>query len=103
MRSIVHTVTAPVTHLTKFLTKIQTSLHSRHRTLDIRELNRWQNKVGNIVPNVKRNNFLCKDLSRVALCAYFKTSQELQMLSSVTINCQVTKIVMNSGSQLSVL
>ena len=32
-----------------------------------------------------------------------KTSQELRMLSSVTINCQVTKIVMNSGSQLSVL
>ena len=32
-----------------------------------------------------------------------KTSQELRMLSSVTINCQVTKIVMNSGPQLSVL
>ena len=32
-----------------------------------------------------------------------ETSQELQMLSSVTINCQVTKIVMNSGSQLSEL
>ena len=32
-----------------------------------------------------------------------KTSQELQMLSSVTINRQVTKIVMNSGPQLSVL
>ena len=32
-----------------------------------------------------------------------KTSQELQMLSSVTINCQVTNIVMNSGSQLSAL
>ena len=30
-----------------------------------------------------------------------KTSQELRMLSSVTINCQITKIVMNSGSQLS--
>ena len=29
-----------------------------------------------------------------------KTSQELRMLSSVTINCQITKIVMNSGSQL---
>ena len=29
-----------------------------------------------------------------------KTSQELRMLSSVTLNCQVTKIVMNSGSQL---
>ena len=33
----------------------------------------------------------------------WKTSQELRMLSSVTINCQITKIVMNSGSQLSEL
>ena len=33
----------------------------------------------------------------------YKTSQELRMLSSVTIDCQVTKIVMNSGSQLSEL
>ena len=32
-----------------------------------------------------------------------KSSQELRMLSSVTINCQVTKIVINPGSQLSVL
>ena len=32
-----------------------------------------------------------------------KTSQELRMLSSVTINCQETMIVMNPGSQLSVL
>ena len=32
-----------------------------------------------------------------------KTSQELRMLSSVTINCQVTKIVTKPGSQLSVL
>ena len=37
------------------------------------------------------------------LHVYIKTSQELRMLSSVTINCQVTKIVMNPGSQLSVL
>ena len=29
-----------------------------------------------------------------------KTSQELQMLSTVTLDCQVTKIVMNLGSQL---
>ena len=29
-----------------------------------------------------------------------KTSQELRMLSSVTINSQITKIVMISGSQL---
>ena len=33
----------------------------------------------------------------------FKTLQELRMLSSVTIDCQITKIVMNSGSQLSEL
>ena len=32
-----------------------------------------------------------------------KTSQELRMLSSVTLNCQATKIVMDSGSQLSEL
>ena len=32
-----------------------------------------------------------------------KTSQELRMLSSVTINCQITKIVMNTGSQLTEL
>ena len=36
-------------------------------------------------------------------CLCCKTSQELRMLSSVTINCQVTKIVMHSGSQLSEL
>ena len=30
----------------------------------------------------------------------FKTLQELQMLSTVTLDCQVTKIVMNSDSQL---
>ena len=32
-----------------------------------------------------------------------KTLQDLRMLSSVTIYYQVTRIVMNSGSQLSVL
>ena len=29
-----------------------------------------------------------------------KTSQELRMLSSVTLDCQETKFVMNSGSQI---
>ena len=42
------------------------------------------------------DNHLCKQL-------IFQTSQELPMLSSVTINCKITKIVMNSGSQLSEL
>ena len=32
-----------------------------------------------------------------------QTLQELRMLSTVTFKCQVTKIVMNSGSQLSEL
>ena len=32
-----------------------------------------------------------------------KTSQELRMLSNVTLNCQVAKIVMNSDSQWSKL
>ena len=42
-------------------------------------------------------------LEQVKVCQtiYEITSQELQMLSSLTINCQVTMIVMNSGSQLS--
>ena len=35
--------------------------------------------------------------------ATLKTAQELLMLSSVTLNCQVTKVVMNLGSQLSEL
>ena len=44
------------------------------------------------------------DSSRLLWSREFtKTSQELRMLSSVTINCQVTMIVMNSGSQLSEL
>ena len=34
-------------------------------------------------------------------CHIAKTSRELRMMSIVTINCQVTKIVMNTDSQLS--
>ena len=41
--------------------------------------------------------------SRSVASASDKTSQELRMLSTVTLNCQVTKIVLNSGSQLSEL
>ena len=36
-------------------------------------------------------------------CQNQETSQELRMLSIVTITCQVTEIVMNSGYQLSEL
>ena len=40
-------------------------------------------------------------LSSTDLASLTKTSQELRMLSSVTLNCQVTKIVKKSSSQLS--
>ena len=48
-------------------------------------------------------NFIILHLGKfqMAFGEGFKTSQELRMLSSVKINCQVTKIVINSGSQLS--
>ena len=42
-------------------------------------------------------------LNNLVVVMVYKTSQELRMLSSVAINCQITKIVMNSGSQLSEL
>ena len=42
-------------------------------------------------------------VSRLVWSKHLQTSQELRLLSSVTINCQITKIVMNSGSQLSEL
>ena len=41
--------------------------------------------------------------SRLSTGSLFETLQELQMLSSGALNCQVTKIVMNSGSKLSKL
>ena len=56
-------------------------------------------KIMNFVFFVVKKCFWC--LLKMVLVS--KTSQELRMLSSVTINCQVTKIVINSGSQLSEL
>ena len=49
-------------------------------------------------------NLLLKVVSQIKdqfMDQFEKTSQELRMLSSDTLNCQVTMIVMNSGSQLS--
>ena len=53
-----------------------------------------KNVLGN--RDVKRNEHAC---AIFVPCA--KTSQELRMLSSVTLNCQVTKFVKKSSSQLS--
>ena len=50
----------------------------------------------------KKSNNFCSAFHG-SLVVTHKTSQELRMLSSVTINCQVQKVVMNSGSQLSEL
>ena len=56
--------------------------------------------VTKIPSNFVQNLYFVRFSFKVLL----KTSQEeLQMLSNVTLNCQVTKIVMNSSSQLSEL
>ena len=47
----------------------------------------------------KKNFFLEKSLFEQTP-PNSETSQELRMLSTVTLDCQVTKIVMNLGSQL---
>ena len=44
-----------------------------------------------------------QELTQKFLVNISKTSQELRMLSIVNLNCHGTKIVMNSGSQLSEL
>ena len=61
----------------------------------------WEKKLifGNGRAAVFGDLVTCQKLGDPSL----KTSQELRMLSSVTINCQVTKIFMKPGFQLSVL
>ena len=56
-------------------------------------------KKNGIKEEMSLKMYALKDVFRVGK----KTLQELRMLSNVTLNCQVTKIVMNSGSQLSEL
>ena len=61
---------------------------------------------GASVPSVQWYNTLQCDVFFLCFSVDIKTnktSQELRMLSSVAINCQVAKIVINPGSQLSVL
>ena len=74
------------------------SLHLHHAACCCRDL--WEQQ--------EREAILCIYAPCHAACfccraLWQQTSQELRMLSSVTINCQITKIVMNSGSQLSEL
>ena len=57
--------------------------------------------VGNVLSPVIEE---CQYQNQNTLIWYqTETSQELRMLSSVRIKCQITKIVINPGSQLSVL
>ena len=63
----------------------------------------WQSWVlasHEILGKGQMSNWLLLSIQELS---FFQTSQELRMLSSVTINCQVTKIVIYPGSQLSVL
>ena len=60
--------------------------------------------ITNGYKNAKYKTYQLGDSASFLECLMiYKTSQELRMLSSVTLNCQVTKIVMDSGSQLSEL
>ena len=67
----------------------------------------YKTDIGNLIEDIgaffAAAPFLsnCAQLEAGKLENNLKTLQELRMLSSVTLNCQVTKIVMNSGSQLS--
>ena len=71
---------------------------------DLRIPNMWYfSRFGGFKPELSAvkvesnfNIFLDRDV-------VLKTSQEMRMLSNVTLNCQVAKIVMNLGSQLSEL
>ena len=81
-------------------------------TAKIQALDNWLHKkllitlVSNMSENMqgvsekRRFGPECDEYSNIFIS---KTSQELRMLSSATINFQVTKIVINPGSQLSVL
>ena len=60
-----------------------------------------QETIRYLAPASKKPQFVKKQNEKEEF--KLQTSQELGMLSSVTINCQVTQIVMNSGSQLSEL
>ena len=71
----------------------------QHRALDPRAVHQdadvGVDRVLTVKEGVHLNAMVMKMLFK------YQTSQKLRMLSSVTINCQITKIVMNSGSQLS--
>ena len=54
-------------------------------------------------PTEEGKEFILQLWDTAGQVKFHKTSQELRMLSSVIIDCQVTKIVMNTGSQLSEL
>ena len=52
-------------------------------------------------PLASSSYFSLESVSLVKIHITKETLQELRMLSSVTIDCQETKIVINPGSQLS--
>ena len=56
-----------------------------------------------ISPNQYGHGHFEENIARIANANAISRKEEETMLSSVTINCQVTKIVINSGSQLSEL
>ena len=66
--------------------------HSGGKKLNCSQCNKSFSQAGNL-----KKHFLI----HANYVVLKKTSQELRMLSSVTLNCQETNTVKNSGSQLS--
>ena len=72
-----------------------------HRTGGFRASVHWSGgQVGATELSYWATELSWGDLFPALLNLIAETSQELRMMSSVTLDCQETKIVMNSGSQL---
>ena len=76
--------------------------HCSELSFTSKQFKKWNFINPPCLPTVNKAEWKLKQDSRNS-SKIKKTSQELCLLPSVTINCHVTKIVMNPGSKLSVL
>ena len=95
-------IECPNIHMFKFVAICSANVYFQLMRIKILACN-FDQCVSNVT-SLQDCIYNCPNSKNYQKCLHcHKTSQELRMLSSVTINCQVTKIVMNSGSQLSEL
>ena len=79
------------------LLKVSEAQNPKHTAVIKHYILVWYALVLAVIVKMKIQNFV--NVAAI-LTHIYKTLQEWQMLSSITLNCQVTQIVMNSGSQL---